>query len=73
MKDLNYQCSCCSGTAFYFVANPKREIACQHCGYVIVIDEAQEGLLSQFIIGFYTKPFFFIPQRVFSAVLDGCI
>lgn len=59
--------------AFYFVANPKREITCQHCGFVIVIDAAQENLLSQFIKGFFTKPFFFIPQRVFSAVLDDCI
>ena len=73
MKNLNYQCPCCSDTAFYFVQNPKREITCQHCGFVIVIDEAQEGLLSHFIKGFYTRPFFFIPQRIFSAVLDGCI
>ena len=73
MKDLNYQCSCCSKMAFYFVADSKREITCQHCGFVITIDAAQEGILSQFIKGFYTKPFFFIPQRIFSAVLDGCI
>ena len=73
MKNLNYQCPCCSNMAFYFVANPKREITCQHCGFVIVIDAAQEGLLSQFIKGFYTRTFFFIPQRIFSAVLDGCI
>lgn len=73
MKDLNYYCPCCDTTAFYFVQNPRREITCQHCGFVIVIDAAQENLLSQFIKGFYTKPFFFIPQRIFSAVLDGCI
>lgn len=73
MKNLNYQCPCCSNMAFYFVAGLKREITCQYCGFVITIDAAQEGLLSQFIKGFYTRPFFFIPQRVFSAVLDGCI
>lgn len=73
MKDLNYSCPCCTTTAFYFVQNPKREITCQHCGFVITIDAAQEGLLSQFIKGFYTTPFFFIPYKIFSAVLDGCI
>lgn len=73
MKNLNYSCPCCATTAFYFVQEPKREITCQHCGFVIVIDAAQEALLSQFIKSFYTRPFFFIPQRIFSAVLDGCI
>ena len=73
MKNLNYQCPCCFNMAFYFVANPKREITCQHCGFVIAIDAAQENILSQFVKGFYTMPFFFIPQRIFSAVLDGCI